>query len=164
MDSQTFTLFHVVISLIAIVSGLIVLYGLLTANRMAGITLLFLITTIATSVTGFFFHRDHILPSHIVGVISLFVLGLTAFALYSGHLRGFWRPVYVIGAVVSLYLNVFVLVVQSFLKVPALHALAPNGSEPPFVIAQGIVLLAFVVLGFLAVRRFHSSPIEGNRA
>src|SRR5690348_17592567 len=110
MDSQAFTLFHVAISLIAIAAGLIVLYGLLTANRMAGMTLVFLVMTIATNVTGFFFHRDHLLPSHIVGIISLVVLALATFALYSGRLRGFWRPVYVIAAVVSLYLNVFVLV------------------------------------------------------
>jgi len=164
MDSQAFTLFHVVISLIGIASGLVVLYGLLTANRMAGMTLVFLVTTIATSVTGFFFHRDHIMPSHIVGIISLAVLALTTFALYSGRLRGFWRPVYVIGAIVSLYLNVFVLVVQSFLKVPMLHALAPNGSEPPFAIAQGIVLVLFIVLGVFAVKRFHPSMVDGNLA
>jgi hypothetical protein len=163
MDSQAFTLFHVAISLIAIVAGVIVLYGLLTATRMAGMTLVFLVATIATSVTGFFFHRDHLMPSHIVGIISLVVLALTTFALYSGRLRGFWRPVYVIGAVVSLYLNVFVLVVQSFLKVPALHALAPNGSEPPFAIAQGIVLIAYIVLGVLAVKRFHPAMPGGNR-
>jgi len=163
MDSQAFTLFHVVISLIAIVAGLIVLYGLLTANRMAAMTLVFLVTTIATSVTGFFFHRDHLLPSHVVGIISLVVLALTTFALYGGKLRGFWRPVYVIGAVISLYLNVFVLVVQSFLKVPALHELAPNGSEPPFAIAQGMVLIAFIVLGVLAVKRFHPAMPSGDR-
>lgn len=163
MDSQALTLFHVVISLIAIASGLIVLFGLLTASRMAGMTLVFLVTTIATSVTGFFFHRDHLLPSHIVGIISLVVLALTTFALYSGQLRGFWRSVYVIGAVISLYLNVFVLVAQSFLKVPALHALAPSGSEPPFAIAQGIVLVAFIVLGVLAVKRFHPAAPFGNR-
>jgi len=163
MDSQAFTLFHVAISLIAIVAGLIVLYGLLTANRMAAMTLVFLVTTIATSVTGFFFHRDHLLPSHIVGIISLVVLALTTFALYSGKLRGFWRPVYVIGAVISLYFNVFVLVVQSFLKVPALHELAPNGSEPPFAIAQGVVLIAFIVLGVLAVKRFHPAMPIGDR-
>jgi len=163
MDSQAFTLFHFAISLIAIVAGLIVLYGLLTANRMAAMTLVFLVTTIATSVTGFFFHRDHLLPSHIVGIISLVVLALTTFALYSGKLRGFWRPVYVIGAVISLYFNVFVLVVQSFLKVPALHELAPNGSEPPFAIAQGVVLIAFIVLGVLAVKRFHPAIPIGDR-
>ncbi|HEV7491320.1 MAG TPA: hypothetical protein VGO25_10970 [Rhodanobacteraceae bacterium] len=162
MDSQAFTFFHVAISLIAIVAGLIVLYGLLSANRMAATTFVFLVTTIATSATGFFFHRDHLLPSHIVGVISLIVLAVTTYALYGARLRGFWRPVYVVGAVISLYLNVFVLVVQSFLKIPALHALAPNGSEPPFALAQGIVLVLFIVLGVLAVKRFHPAMSGGT--
>lgn len=164
MDSQALTLFHVAISLIAIVSGLIVLYGLVTANRMAGMTLLFLVTTIATSVTGFFFHRDHLMPSHIVGIISLAVLAVTTYALYAGKLRGFWRAVYVVGAVISLYLNVFVLVAQGFLKVPALHELAPQGSEPPFAIAQGIVLLLFVIAGIFAVRRFRPDAFSGYSA
>jgi hypothetical protein len=159
MDSQAFTLFHVAISLIGIGSGLIVLYGLMTSNRMAGMTLLFLVTTILTSVTGFFFHRDHLMPSHIVGIISLVFLAVTTFALYGQKLRGFWRAIYVIGAVISLYLNVFVLVVQSFLKIPALHVLAPQGSEPPFAITQGIVLLLFIVAGVFAVRRFRPAVI-----
>ena len=154
MDSPLFTSFHVAISLIAIVSGLIVLYGLLTARRMRAMTALFLVTTIATSATGYFFHRDHVLPSHIVGAISLIVLAAACVALYAFHLRGGWRRVYVVTAVLALYLNVFVLVVQLFLKVPSLHALAPNGSEPPFVALQGVVLVAFVVLAVLALRRF----------
>jgi len=154
MDSQTFTLFHVAISLIAIACGLVVAYGLLTANRMRAMTSLFLITTIATSVTGFFFHRDQITPAQIVGGISLVLLAVTCAALYVYDLRRFWRAVYTMGAVTSLYLNVFVLVVQMFLKIPSLHELAPKGSEPPFAIAQGVVLVLFVVLGILAVRRF----------
>jgi hypothetical protein len=154
MDSQAFTVFHVAISLIGIASGLIVVYGLLTANRMRGMTLLFLLTTIATNVTGFFFHRDHILPSHIVGGISLVVLAVTTAALYLYKLRGSWRTVYTVGAVTSLYFNVFVFVVQAFLKIPSLHVLAPKRSEPPFAIAQGLVLVLFVVLGTLAVKRF----------
>ena len=158
MDSQGFTLFHVAISLIGIASGLVVLYGLLNAQRMSAMTAVFLATTVLTSVTGYFFHRDHILPSHIVGGISLVLLAAAIAAYYAFRLAGYWRPVYVITAVMALYLNVFVLVAQSFLKVPALHALAPKGSEPPFAIAQGIVLLAFVVLGFLAVRRFRPAP------
>ena len=159
MDSQAFTQFHVVLSLVGILSGLIVLYGLLTANRMPRMTLLFLVTTVLTSVTGFFFHRDHIMPSHIVGIISLVFLGVTMLALYAYHLRGFWRAVYVIGAVISLYLTVFVLVVQAFQKVPALHAFAPNGNEPPFAIAQGCVLLVFIVFGVLAVKRFRPAIV-----
>jgi hypothetical protein len=153
MDSSLFTSFHVAISLIAITCGLVVLYGLLTARRMSAMTALFLLTTIATSVTGYFFHRDHVLPSHIVGAISLVVLAAACAALYGFHLRGGWRRVYVVSAILALYLNVFVLGVQLFLKVPSLHVLAPQGSEPPFVAAQGVVLVAFVVLGTLALRR-----------
>jgi hypothetical protein len=159
MDSQAFTLFHVAISLVGIWSGLVVLYGLLTANRMRGTTLLFLATTVATSVTGYFFHRDHIMPSHIVGAVSLLFLCAAIVALYTFRLRGVWRVVYVASAVASLYLNVFVLIVQAFGKVPFLHALAPNGSEPPFIVVQVIVLVAFVVLGFAAVRRFRPRPV-----
>jgi hypothetical protein len=159
MDSQALTLSHVAISLVAIASGLIVAYGLLTANRMRGMTLLFLVTTIATNVTGFFFHRDQVLPSQIVGGISLIVLALTCAALYVYDLRRSWRAVYAAGAVMCLYLNVFVLVAQLFLKIPALHELAPKGSEPPFAIAQGVVLVLFVVLGILAVRRFRPSVL-----
>ena len=154
MDSQALVYSHTAISLIAILAGLIVLYGLLTVNRMPAMTMFFLVTTIATSVSGFFFHREQLLPSHIVGIISLIVLAITVLALCTYRLRGIWRAVYVIGAVISLYLNVFVLVVQSFLKVPALHELAPQGNEPPFAIAQGIVLLLFIVLGILAFKRF----------
>ena len=159
MDSQAFTFFHVAISLIAILSGLMVLYGLLTAKRMRGMTLLFLVTTVATSVTGYFFHRDHIMPSHIVGGVSLLFLCAAIVALYTFRLRGVWRVVYVVSAVASLYLNVFVLVAQAFGKIAFLHALAPNGSEPPFIIVQVIVLAAFVILGLAAVRRFRPRPV-----
>jgi len=154
LDSQSLVLFHTALSLVGIASGLIVLYGLLTAKRMPGMTGVFLLTTIATSATGYLFQRDHVLPSHIVGALSLVILAITCAALYSFKLRGIWRAVYVVGAVASLYLNVFVLVAQAFLKVPALHTLAPTGAEPPFAIAQGIVLVLFVVLGFRALGRF----------
>jgi hypothetical protein len=159
MDSQALLYFHVAISLIAILSGVIVLYGLLTANRMAGMTLLFLVTTFLTSATGFLFQRDHILPSHIVGVIALVVFAVGALALYTYRLRGFWRVVYVIAAVASLYFNVFVLVAQGFQKVPALHELAPTGAEPPFAIAQGIVLVVYIALGVMAVKRFRPAVV-----
>jgi hypothetical protein len=155
LDSQAFTLFHVVVSLLGIPSGLLVLYGFLTSNRMRGATLVFLVTTVVTSVTGFFFHRTHILPSHIVGVISLVLLTAAIVGLYFFHLKGAWRAIYVVCAVTSLYLNMFVLVAQLFLKVPALHVLAPKRSEPPFAISQAILLVAFLVLGSLTVRRFH---------
>ena len=130
------------------------------AEGLPGWTALFLGTTVLTSVTGFFFRTEKLLPSQVVGGISLVLLAVAIAALYGFGLAGPWRTVYVITAVASLYLNVFVLVVQSFLKVPALHALAPKGNEPPFAIAQGIVLVLFVVVGFLAVRSFH--PEEGT--
>jgi hypothetical protein len=154
MDSNALLMFHVGVSLVAILAGIIAVYGLLTGKLLGGVTALFLLTTAVTSLTGYLFHRPHILPSHIVGGVSLVVLVVTALALYSFGLRGKWRVVYVVGATVSLYLNVFVGVAQSFLKVAGLHALAPNGSEPPFAIAQGIVLLVFVFIGVKATRRF----------
>jgi hypothetical protein len=166
MDSNALLLFHVGVSVVAIIAGFIALYGLLTGKLLGGVTALFLLTTAATSITGFFFHRPHILPSHIVGAISLVVLAATALALYSFGLRGKWRVLYVLGATLSLYLNVFVLVAQAFLKVASLHALAPNGSEPPFAIAQGVVLLVFVIIGLTATRRFRpgsATPVRGAR-
>ncbi|MEP6484025.1 MAG: hypothetical protein ABJB01_06215 [Rudaea sp.] len=156
MDSQPFTLFHVAISLIAIVTGFIVVYGLFRANRMSGVTVLFLLTTAATSITGFFFHRDHLLPSHIVGIVALIVMIPTLAALYAFDLRGRWRVVYVIGAIVSLWFNVFVLIAQGFQKVAPLHDLAPTGSEPPFAIAQGIVFVLFIVMTVGALSRSKS--------
>jgi hypothetical protein len=154
MDSHAFTVFHVGVSVVAIGAGFIVIYGLLNANLWKTFTALFLATTAATSITGFFFHREHILPSHVVGVISLVALAVTALAFYAFRLHGVWRGVFVCGVTLSLYLNVFVLVVQAFLKVASLHALAPNGSEPPFVVAQSIVLLVFVAIGLMATLRF----------
>ena len=159
MDSQALSLSHVAISMIAIAAGFAVVYGFFNSNRMPRMTLVFLVMTFLTSVTGFlFFKRDQLLPSHVTGIIALVVLAPTLFALYSRKLAGGWRRIYVIGAVISLYLNVFVLVVQLFLKVPALHALAPNAPanpEAPFKIAQGVVLVLFIVAGFVAVKRFH---------
>jgi len=154
MSESTFTLLHVVLSLIGIFSGAVVLFGILGSKRFAGWTALFLATTVLTSVTGFFFPRDQILPSHIVGVISLVVLAVAILALYVYRLAGAWRWVYVASAVLALYLNVFVGVVQAFLKVPFLNELAPNQNEPPFVLAQGVVLVVFVALGIWAVKSF----------
>jgi hypothetical protein len=155
MSTSTFTLVHTVLSLIGILAGFVVVFGMLSSKRLDGWTAVFLATTVLTCVTGFFFPRDHILPSHIVGIISLVVLAVAIVALYVHRLRGSWRWIYVASAVLALYLNVFVGVVQAFLKVPFLNALAPTQSEPPFAIAQGIVLVIFVVLGILAVRSFH---------
>lgn len=154
MILTAYTLFHVVLSLIGIGSGFVVLYGMLTSKSMSGWTALFLATTMATSVTGFGFPVDHFMPSHAIGIISLILLGLAIYARYSHRLTGIWRPTYVIAAVASQYFNVFVLIVQAFLKVPALHALAPTQNEPPFAVAQLAALVAFLVLGTLAVRRF----------
>jgi hypothetical protein len=162
MTTATFTALHVVISLIGIVTGLIVLYGLLNAKRLDGWTAIFLVTTVLTSVTGFGFPFDHLLPSHKVGIISLILLAIAILARYALHLAGAWRWIYVVCATMALYLNVFVLVVQSFEKVPALKAMAPTQSEPPFVVAQVIVLVVFVVLGFFAVKKFH--PVPGRMA
>jgi hypothetical protein len=155
MGMSMFTAIHVALSLVGIVSGLVAVAGLLKSNLRAGWTLLFLATTVATSVTGFGFHRDQLLPSHIVGIISLVLLAVAILALYVFALSGAWRRIYVVTAVASLYLNVFVLIVQAFLKVPALHALAPTQNEPPFAIAQGITLIASIAIGTAAARKFH---------
>jgi len=155
ISTSTFTLVHVILSLVGIFAGAIVLFGMFSSKRLEGWTALFLATTVLTSVTGFPFPRDHILPSHIVGVISLVVLAIAIFALYSRHLTGPWRWIYVAGAVVALYLNVFVAVVQAFQKVPSLNALAPTQSDPAFIVTQLVVLGIFVVLGIVAVRSFH---------
>jgi len=150
---ETYTLVHVVLSLVGIASGVIVVIGLLRVRPRNGLTALFLTTTVATSATGYGFPFTHLLPSHVIGAISLVVLALAIYARYARHQAGRWRATYVICAVAALYLNVFVLVVQLFLKVPSLHALAPTQSEPPFAITQLIVLAIFIGLGALAVRR-----------
>ncbi|THD63835.1 hypothetical protein [Phenylobacterium sp.] len=149
-----YTTLHVIISIVAILSGLVVLLAMDGNRRLDALTALFLITTVLTSAGGFLFHSKMIGPPHIVGIISLADLAVALWALYLGRLAGVWRPVYVITATIALYLNVFVLVVQAFGKVPALHALAPNGNEPPFAAAQGLTLVVFVILGYLAVRRY----------
>jgi hypothetical protein len=154
------TFVHVVLSLIGIGSGFVVVYGLLTAKPLDGWTLVFLVTTVATSVTGFiFFPFEQFLPSHALGIISLVVLALAIVARYARHLAGPWRKTFVISAVVALYLNFFVLIVQSFMKLPALKDMAPTQSEPPFVIAQGVALLLFVVLGIFATIKFRGGPV-----
>jgi hypothetical protein len=156
----TYTFIHVLIGLVGIGSGLVVIFGLLGGKRLDGWTGLFLATTVLTSVTGFGFPYEHLLPSHIVGIISLLILAAAIPARYVFHLTGAWRLIYVVGSGMALYLNVFVLVAQGFLKVPALKALAPTQKEPPFLVAQLVVLLIFAGLIILATKRFH---IEAER-
>jgi len=160
MSLSAFTTLHVIISLIGIVSGLFVMFGLLGSNRMAGMTALFLLTTVLTSATGFLFPFEKLLPSHIIAILSLVLLAIACLALYAMNLSGAWRWIYVVTAMVSLYLNVFVLVIQSFLKIPALTALAPGNppSGPVFAVVQGIVLLFFALVIIGAVRRFRPIP------
>lgn len=152
-----FTLFHILISLVAIASGFIVVGGFLSNTRLDAMTHVFLATTVATSVTGFLFPFTTLLPSHITGIVSLAVLAVAIYARYFTGLAGIWRKVYVISATAALYLNVFVLVVQTFIKNPALLTLAPTQSEPAFAATQGLVLVLFVILGWMAVRRFHAA-------
>lgn len=155
MDGLTLLLqVHVGLSLIGIASGLVVLYGLLTSRPFAGWTALFLVTTILTSLTGFPLPPFGFDPPRAVGVISLVLLAAAVAALYAFHLAGAWRWIYIVSAVASLYLNVFVAVVQSFQKLSFLQPLAPTQSEPPFIVAQVVVLVAFIALGALAVMRF----------
>ncbi len=155
LSIQVFTILHVIISLIGIVSGLVVLAGLLTNDLRVGWTALFLAATVLTSVTGFLFPIHGFTPALGTGVISLIILTIALVALYGKHLMGDWRWIYVVTAIAALYLNVFVLIVQSFQKVPFLHALAPTQTnEPPFLIAQAASLILFVVAGALAVFRF----------
>ena len=149
------TFCHVAISLIGIVSGFVVIWGFMTRRQLDAWNASFLSNTVLTSVTGFiFFPFEKVTPGDILGVISLVVLAVALFARYPRHMIGVWRPVYVITAVLAQYLNFFVLIVQSFMKVPALHALAPTQSEPPFAIVQGITLVVFVALGILSVIKF----------
>jgi hypothetical protein len=156
MSLSTITTLHVIISLIGIASGIVVMFGLLGSNRMPGLTAIFLLFTILTSATGFLFPFEKLLPSHMIGIISLVLLAIACIALYGMKLSGAWRAIYVMTAMISLYLNVFVLVIQGFLKIGPLHALAPSvpPSEPPFAVVQGLVLMFFVIVIIGSVRRF----------
>jgi hypothetical protein len=164
MSLSTFVTVHVIISLIGIAAGIIVMFGLLTSKSMPGLTAIFLLFTILTSATGFLIPplvSEKLLPSHMVGALSLVLLAIACVALYGMKLSGAWRWIYAVTALLSLYLNVFVLVIQGFLKVPALHALAPG--EPPggpvFAVVQLIVLVFFVIVIIGAVRRFRPMPV-----
>jgi hypothetical protein len=163
MSLSTFVLVHVIISLVGIAAGFVVMFGMLGSNRMPGLTALFLATTILTSATGFLIPPllfEKLLPSQMIGVLSLILLAIACYALYGERLSGSWRWIFVVTALLAQYFNVFVLVIQSFLKIGPLHALAPSvpPSEPPFAIAQGIVLVFFIIVIIGAIRRFRPMP------
>ncbi|HUI94227.1 MAG TPA: hypothetical protein VLX44_00610 [Xanthobacteraceae bacterium] len=155
MSIAAFTALHVVISLVGIVSGVVVLAAMLKGKAPAGWTALFLATTVLTSATGFLFPATGFTPAQGVGILSLILLAVALFAFYGQRLAGAWRWLYVVTAVSALYFNCFVAVVQSFQKLPFLHVLAPTQLEPPFQVAQLIVLAIFIIAGILAIRRFH---------
>jgi hypothetical protein len=166
MSLSTFTTVHVIISLIGIVSGIIVMFGLLGSNRMPGMTAIFLLLTILTSATGFLIPpllSEKLLPSHMIGILSLVLLAIACIALYGMKLSGAWRWIYVVTALLSLYLNVFVLIIQSFLKIPSLTAVAPGNppSGPVVAVVQGIVLVFFILMIIGAIRRFRPMPTYG---
>ena len=158
-DLQTITHLHVAISLVGILSGLVVLVGLLTARRLDHWTSFFLLTTAATSVTGFVFPFHGFTPAIGGSIISLVALAVASIARYVRQLAGAWRWIYVTSATFAFYLNVFSLIVQAFLKVPVLHAMAPTLSEPPHLVTQFLALILFVVLGIFAAKRFRVSPV-----
>jgi hypothetical protein len=153
MPEPLYTALHVIVSLIGIASGFVVAYGLLKGRILPGWTGVFLATTILTSLSGFGFPAPKLLPSHVIGILSLVTLGISALSLYTFKLRGGWRSAYVITALLALYFNSFVGVVQAFLKIPALHALAPTQKEPPFAAAQLVLLLAFIAITVVSLRR-----------
>lgn len=162
MSIETFTLVHVALSLVGIAAGLVALAGMLRAQRPGFVTHLFLITTALTTLTGFLFPVTAFTPALGTGIVSTLLL-VPAFAgLYVFRLAGAWRPIYAATAIAALYLNSFVLVVQAFQKVPALNALAPTQSEAPFAAAQLAVLVAFLWLGWRAVRRFHPPALAAT--
>jgi hypothetical protein len=154
MSVGAFTILHVIITLVAIGSGLIVVGGMFASHRLPVTTALFLFATALTSLTGFLFPIQGFTPALGVGIVACVILAVALFALYKEHLGGAWRWIYVITAVVSLYLNVFVLVVQSFVKVSALNALAPTQTEPPFAVTQAAVLAVFILVALIAVIKF----------
>ena len=158
MSIATFTLVHTVLSLVGIVAGLVVAGGLVTGTRLGRWAAVFMVTTVLASVTGFGFPFEKLLPSHVVGVVSLVVLLVAIVADYLKRLAGTWRTIYAVGAVLATYLNVFVLVAQLFKRIPVLFLLAPTQSEPPFALTQGLVVLLFVWLGVAAVRGARPAP------
>ena len=157
-----YTFFHVLVSLIGIFTGFIALFGMIAGKRLDGLNGIFLVTTALTSITGFFFPFHGLTPGYILGAISLVVLAVSFPARYVKHLAGGWRKAYAISASIALYLNVFVLIAQLFMKVPSLHMLAPKGNEPPFLISQVVVMAVFIVLTIAAAIRFHPEAVHAS--
>jgi hypothetical protein len=153
---------HVALSLVGIGSGFVVLFGMIAGKRFDGWTALFLTTTVATSATGFGLPADHFMASHAIGIISLVVLTVAIYARYRRHLGGLWRWIYVASAVAAQYFNFFVLIAQAFMKVPALKAIAPTQSEPPFLITQLVVMAIFIALGVAAVKGYRNAPLGAS--
>ena len=160
MILHIYTVIHTLISLVTIFTGFVVVFGMLAGKRLDGWTKWFLVTAVATTITGFFFPFHGFTPAIGLGIISLPLLALTIFARYPKHLAGSWRWIYVIGAVICLYFNLFVAVVQAFEKIPALHAMAPTQTEPPFKLTQLVVLLGSALLAIVATIRFRPEPIR----
>jgi len=161
LSLSTFTLLHVIISLAGIGTGFIVMFGLLNGKRLDGWTAIFLATTVLTNLTGFLFPFEGFKPSYVLATLSLIVLAIAIYARYSRRMAGSWRGTYVITAAIALYFNCFVAVVQSFLKIPTLHPLAPTATtEPPFLVAQTAVLAIFIWLTYRAAKRFHLGAVR----
>jgi hypothetical protein len=160
MSTAAFTNLHVIISLIGILSGLVVVLAMCSGKRMPGWTATFLTTTVLTSATGFLFHSTSFGPPHVIGVLSLVILAIALVALYVKHLSGAWRRIYILTAVLALYLNAFVGVVQAFQKVPFLRALAPTQKEPPFLVAQVLVLVFFAAITLIALKQFPARTVR----
>ncbi|MGH9743143.1 MAG: hypothetical protein ACRD51_12435 [Candidatus Acidiferrum sp.] len=162
LDMTYFTFFHVLLSLVGIFTGFIAVFGMIAGKRLDGWNGLFLTTTALTSVTGFLFPFHKITPGIILGIISLVVLAVAIPARYLFDLAGAWRTIYAVTATIALYLNVFVLVAQLFAKVPALHAMAPKGNEPTFLISEIVVMALFIVLTIAAAIKFHPEPVHAS--
>lgn len=160
MILHIYTIIHTLISLVAIFTGVVVLLGLLMGKRLDGWTKWFLITTVATTVTGFFFPFHGFTPAIALGIITVPILTITIFARYAKHLAGAWRWIYVVGSLLSLYLNVFVLIVQSFQKIPSLKAMVPTQTEPPFQITQLVTLVLFIVLIVIGIIKFRVEQLQ----
>jgi hypothetical protein len=156
MSLSTYTILHVIISLIGIGSGFIVLFGLINSKLLSPWNVVFLVTTILTSLTGFAFPNTKVTPGIILGILSMIVLAIALVALYVFHLKGGWQRTYAITAMIALYFNVFVLIAQTFEHVPAFHALAPTGTETPFKVAQTLLLVLFAVLITAAAKKFRT--------